>query len=384
MGDVQMLFLFETGSGRRIRIEVPTVFGRHRCFYTYPKENHRRFSPGDAERLQKLDFVEITRDIMISRTHGVLDPTGPVVRDLNSTNGIEVNRQRVARTPGTEGPPHPLRHGDLLRVGNVHFLVELDSAGHQSLCEWLGRDRRAFVAPSDSVEAAQLEVFLRERKRFVTRSATSWSEVARGLSALGHGTSAQLGLVVVALAARPDGDRLRFGGDAVSVGELVASLSELRASKVVALQADGDPAGVEEAFRDLAFQDTVLVTSTVPSHSGVLAPLDNDLVSAPLAAPRRLGPHHAVIDGLDGLIRADSNVLDLNWLARYEGALRVIVGTRLQAPDRELELSYRLPDPTDGTIGSFRVRHQIESRPYRGDVPSSALHGSWRDEPGTT
>lgn len=383
MGNVQMLFLLERRSGRRLRLEVPTVFGRHRCFFTYPEEAQPRFSADDARRLMKLDFVEISGDESVSRTHGVLDPTGPVVRDLNSKNGIAVGSQRVATTPGREGPAHLLRNGDVVKVGGLRFVVELESAGQNSLCDWLARDRRAFVVPGDSPEAAQVEAFLRERKRFRAGLKRDWGDLAAELASLGHGTSTQLGLIVIGLVARPEGDRLHVGGGSFSVADLVNVTAHVPASKVIALQAEGDPTRVEEAFKDCAFQDMVLVTSTVPTHSGVIAPLENESMSAlpPVRERRAHAAYHSVLDGLDGLIRPDSNVLDLEWLRTYEGALHVVVGTRLQPSDRELELSYRLPDPTDGTEGSFRVRHHFDSS----SPPSLTrpTRPTWRDEPGT-
>ena len=398
MSERQLLFLFHPPSGRRIRVEVPTVFGRSHQLHVYSPDE-RRFSPEDALRLAKLDWVEISGDLKVSRTHGVLDPAGPVVRDLNSANGVYVNGRAIERAPGREGPPHRLQRGDTLTVGELQFVVEIDRAAEQTLNEWLALDRHAFLAPADALEVASLDAFLSERKRFHTRSRLTYTELEAELEAMAEGPSERLGIVVLALSASPEGPWLRVGrsreqGGAgeqlLDMAGVVATLAALPGTKVLALQAAGDPATCEQAFRDHAFQDMVLVTSTVPSHAGLLDPVEDAMCTPPvprLAASvagrgALLGAYHAVLDGLDGLIRPDSNVLDQSWLDGYEGALRVVVGGRLHTDPGQVEVSYlpRLQEGT-GTLGSFRVRHCFDSaRDGSSRVPASALAASWRDD----
>ena len=67
----------------------------------------------------------------------------------------------------------------------------------------------------------------------------------------------------------------------------------------------------------------------------------------------------SIQDGLDALIRPHSNVFDVEWLAGYEGALTLVVGTRHRvAPDEEVAVSYRYDLPDNET---FRVRHRIDT-----------------------
>lgn len=388
MGERRLLFLHHPQTGRRLQLEVPTVFGRSDTLHVYA--GGARFSSEDALRLAKLDWVEVSGDIKVSRTHGVLDPAGPWVRDLNSTNGIYVNGRLVPGTPGREGPPHPLRGGDVIQVGDLRLVVELDQADEDSFAEWLALDRQAFLAPDDSLEAAALEAFLHERKRFRTASFAAWAPLEAALQQLRASPTGRLGIVVVALVARPEGPCLHLGGQRVDVADVVSALAALPGTKLLALQAEGDPSACERAFRDLAFQDMVLVTSTVPSHSGVLEPLHDDgastsplqRVARAVSAEAALGPYHAVLDGLDGLIRPDSNVLDQSWLDGYQGALQVIVGSRLHAePGLDLQVSYLCrPDADQGTTGSFRVRHAFDSSRFGDPHTASALTPSWRND----
>lgn len=385
----QLVFLFHPPSGRRLRIEVPTVFGRSHELHVY-REDQARFSGEDALRLKKLDWVEIKGDQSVSRTHGVIDPVGPCVRDLNSANGIRVDDLKVACAPGREGPSHPLRQGQVVTVGGMQFVVEVDRAGGESLNEWLALDRHAFLAPGDSTEMAALDAFLSERKRFRTRARPDYALIEQELEELAAAQSERLGIVVVALAGRPEGPWLRMGQQLIDVAGVIEALAALPGTKVLALQAEGDPAAWESAFRSHAYQDMVLVTSTVPSHSGVLEPVEDPmctpmvqrLAAGVAGRGSGFGAYHAVLDGLDGLIRPDSNVLDQDWLEGYSGALKVVVGQRLHADPERVEVSYQpRSGPDDLTQGSFRVRHCFDSaRDGSSRVPASALAASWRDD----
>lgn len=384
MTELQLLFLHHQPSGRRLRIEVPTVFGRSPALHRY--QDGERFSAGDAQRLAGLDWIQIKGDQWVSRTHGVLDPQGPLVRDLNSTNGIRVSGRAAETTPGGQGPPSLLAHGDVLSVGQLHFVVQLERVPAGSLCEWLALDRRAFLAPADSPEVAGLEAFLSERKGFQARSGVDWAEVEGWLEDL-QPSKARLGIVVLALAGRPNGPFLQLGERLVDMAAIVAALSALPGSKLLALQADGDPTACEAAFAEHAYQDMILVTSTVPTSAGLHEPLENEGMSPPFAAlasgarggRRGLAPWHGVIDGLDGLIRADSNVLDQEWVAGYEGALRVVVGSRSRADPGEVELSYRFR--AGDAEGTFRVRHHFDSDRDGSELLPDARHSpSWREE----
>lgn len=364
--------LRQLGGDFKLRLEVPTVFGRATSFFHYP--NHERVAPAVEARLEKLDYVQVEQDdFTVSRSHAVIYPDGPqgaAVRDLNSHNGVVVSGRKAARTPRGEGPPEPLQEGDVLQLGRLRLIVELLQELDEPTRQALYADRHALLAPSTAPEVAAMEQLLRERKRFHTADCVDVPALLSRLGALPRGRSS-LGLIVLGLHATPHGDRLRLRGAEGGAPELALStllelLLPLTGSKVIVLQADADPRALEEAFLDRAHQDTILITSTVPSHSGVWQPLEHDMCSIPMDQVRRagqggLGPWHAALDGLDALIPLDSNVLDQSWVDGYQGALRVLVGTRLRdVYVSETSYSSRQREECPGT---FRVRHTIRSRP---------------------
>jgi len=72
----------------------------------------------------------------VSRHHCLLeiDPPNVQIRDLGSRNGTYVNGEKIGQrlhgqVPGDEDlslfAPHPLKDGDLFRVGNAVFRVEV-------------------------------------------------------------------------------------------------------------------------------------------------------------------------------------------------------------------------------------------------------------------
>jgi pSer/pThr/pTyr-binding forkhead associated (FHA) protein len=339
---IQLLHLFQPDTQRRLRVEVPTVFGRSGAFHRYTDEV--RISDQEEAQLARFDYVEITGDNYISRTHGVLHPDSLTIQDLNSRNGTQVNGTLIKTTRGKAGPPHALKAGDVLKVGKLHFVVQLDAAGENSFCGQLARDRHAILGPIGAKDLARLETFLSERKRCQSRQVTGWEQLKRGITDLSVSPS-PMGITVVGLVAEPLGEQLRLGDDTVDVGMLLAQLNRVPGSKIVALQATGDPSGCEAIFRDLAYQDTILLTSNVPMSGGLEVDLEPDLCTAPKEGLRRAvkqgaGTYDSVIDGLDALLRPLTNVLEVDWVQGYEGALRLVVGTQLHV-DYEVELSYR-------------------------------------------
>lgn len=364
---VRLVYLYHPETDRKIRLEVPTVFGRHGTFYSYPKEE--RFSAEEAEALQRLDYVEIEGDNKISRTHGVLDPTALTIQDLNSRNGVWINAERVPTTPGQVGPVHPVKDGDVLQLGAMVFEIQTEAFGRRTLETQLAVDRHAVVAPVGSPEAGVLGEFLLERKRFQVRAASDWRGILDALEAIGPKQST-LGITVVGLDAEPDGDVLRCGEAVIRAEALIGNLNALPGSKILALQASGDPSAFERVFEERAFQDTILVTSTVSSVAGIDDGVEMTIATSRVGGRRKAlsgedaDAYHSVLDGLDAMINPDTNVLGIDWLTGYSGALRVVIGRQRHAADVELELSYR----TD-TSGTFRIRHHFGSaQTVRGNI----------------
>lgn len=77
----------------------------------------------------------VLHDNAVSREHCVIDPTvqGPIVRDLNSTRGIQVNESSVLESP--------LQDGDCVRIGPYSLYYRLDDVP--------GFGERRVVAPSN-------------------------------------------------------------------------------------------------------------------------------------------------------------------------------------------------------------------------------------------
>jgi len=373
-GEVQLLVLYELRERRRIRLEATTVFGRSRKLFRYP-DDENRFSEQDASELERLDYVRLgDEDHWVSRTHGVFEPKTFSIRDLNSMHGIRVNGRLIARTPGHPGPPHALESNDRIRLGRTEFVVRVERVGAEDLLKQLSRARTAFVAPHTDAEVQELGAFLNQRKRFTVCPFSEWAKLLEELHELRYQTGG-FGVLVVALAVEPlGGDRMKIGDEVVSLDALMFTLANLQGSKVLALQCRADPTGLEHTFRELAFQDTILLTSSV-SPQAALDPdaLEPDMGTVPRDALRQsvaqgTGVFDTIVDGLDALVRPDSNVLHVDWVEHYRGALKLVVGTREQVQDHEVMLSYIPSDPSEGT---FRVCHDLSSRRPSGRLDRS-------------
>src|SRR5690606_2934426 len=93
----RVLTLRHEGTGRVVPVEVVTVVGRNDTYYRYCEDDDRgdRLRPDVADGLAALNYIKISSDAGVSRTHGLFDPAGPTVCDLNSTNGTFLNMERL-------------------------------------------------------------------------------------------------------------------------------------------------------------------------------------------------------------------------------------------------------------------------------------------------
>jgi tRNA A-37 threonylcarbamoyl transferase component Bud32 len=124
--------------------------------------------------------ARLPKDGYVSRHHFILEVNPPeaTVRDLGSLNGTHVNGIRYGgRTPAkgaaTEGPPQaPLKHGDLITVGNttIEFLVVVPS----------GERHGSEAARNDGPTAppVQLRQLIRTEPQVPPRPATASEVVA--------------------------------------------------------------------------------------------------------------------------------------------------------------------------------------------------------------
>ncbi|MBL4848913.1 MAG: FHA domain-containing protein [Planctomycetes bacterium] len=372
--DKPLLILHEPTSGRRLRVEGPTVFGRAPALHDYAGVVGRAFGGEVLANLARLDFVEIEGDDRVSRTHGVLNPEDRSIRDLNSQNGVYVSGRKVQPTETNgEGPTAPVGDGDSIQIGRLVFRVEI--AGNET-SELALRDlwatRFALVGPSGDSEADEIEAFLQERKQFTTRSVASWDDLADAITRLANTSSEGTATVVIALRVEARGTTLVLSGEARPALWLVREINRLSGSKLVALQTVGDPRALEQIFANQAHQDALLLSSTVPGAKSVFEePIENELCSMALgqftgAKGGSPAAYHGIRDGLDAMIPADSNLLDLAWYVGYEGALTLTAGTLSPDLYEEIGTAYIA---TSGLCSAGR-RYHFSSAPLPSSAPS--------------
>lgn len=347
--DHQLLQLHEAKSDRRLRVEAPIVFGRSPELHDYAGEADRAFGPQVLESLTRLDFVMIGGTRSVSRTHGLLDPTGPSIKDLNSYNGIYLNGHRIPPTNAQgEGPELELHDGDKITIGGLTFVVECARAGGRTFFGQLWDHRHALAAPASDPDLSAVADLLGGSRRFSTRLAADWTELDNELQRLADTTATGdgTGISVIALHLGVHAVHLSLAGVQRPASNLIKRLKAIKGSKILAIQADGDPSALEEVFADQAERDSVLLTTTLPDA----APLRTDSVeenmcSIPLnliaaGSRRSLSAYHGLYDGIEALVPAESNLLELAWYVDYQGALTLTTGGARQRDDEEIGTSY--------------------------------------------
>ena len=78
-----------------------------------------------ADDLAQLNYIKVSSDSQVSRSHGVVDPGGPAVSDLNSTNGTFLNERRLPTQYGEAGPRMIGKNGDVLVLGQQRFTIDV-------------------------------------------------------------------------------------------------------------------------------------------------------------------------------------------------------------------------------------------------------------------
>lgn len=355
----RVLTLRHRASDRLVPAEVPTVFGRSDSYYRYRPEDERadRLRPDVVDGLAALNYIKICSDERVSRTHGLLEPAGPGIRDLNSTNGTLVNGRPIPTRYGERGPLLELADGDRIAVGRQAFDVELWEVTEDEHSQRLERARLAVVGAdaARSARAARIAAFLRERKGFAVSEVRGWQAVISQLYRLQQQADPE-GLVVLALAAELRRDDLVLRTDEQEVemplGKLLPLLSSVPGRKVLALDGDGDPTACERLFARIAYEDAVLLTSPGPveliepvEHS-LRTDLLRDVRDSVSGAHPLQGAYDDPLDGLDALIGPDTNILNVTWVGAYRGRLRVIFGSRVRQDDLAISHSLRFGSTT--------------------------------------
>ncbi len=335
---------------REIPVEGPTVFGRSDDFYRYRTgdDRHDRLERSEVEQLARLNYVHLCDDGAVSRTHGVVDPQLCTVTDLNSTNGTFLNGQTIGTGPETRALI-PLGDGDEIAVGRSTFRVHLRAESFGEACARVGERRRAVVAFDEAhrSRARPLQKLLLARKSFSeVKEAWSWTALSDELRHLRR-TAHEDGVVLIAIHARSDGVGLVLDDAYVPLADLVRATSYIPGRVVLVLDIDEDPAPLGRLFASLAFEDEVLIASA--GVVDLVEPLFSTVSSELLDAARDSvcgesghGILDGAVDGVDALIPADTNVLDVSWIDGYLGRLEVVVGTRPRPAETDVVHSIRL------------------------------------------
>ena len=333
--------------GREIPIEALTVFGRAEGYHRYDRSEERghRLSLVEDE-LSAHTYIKVDDDTKISRTHGLLDPRVPGLSDLNSHNGTFLNGRLLGTEYGRQGPLSNLTDGDEIRVGNQRFQVSVRMSSHESVCRKAQAGRFAVVGcdPKREGRATRLAEFLSGRKGFNARVCPGLGNLTEATFALPDQVDHEA-LVVLAICAEARGTDISFGANTFPLEGLLAFFREVPGRKVLALELEGDPTACEALFRDVAREDMLLLTS--PGEVTLDEPLETELQTMRVDGLRNSlcgvtapGLFDDLKDGLDALVTADTNVLNTEWVAGYEGRLRLLFG--YQEPPADSWVSHSL------------------------------------------
>lgn len=341
-------------------MEVPTVFGRSDEYYHYTDDDARgdRLREDVTQRLAQLNYIKLSSDNQVSRTHGLINPELPSIADLNSTNGVSLNHRPIpTHSGGDAGPAVIVAHSDRIEVGRQVFEVSLVEASSEALLVQVRNQRFGFVGSDQGRKARAREVkeFLTARKGFTVRDAIGWPAIIANCYRLQSNAHAQ-GIAVCAIFADADGAELVVGGEPMPFAKLLPLLSNVDGRKVIVLETRGDPAGCERVFESLAYEDTVLLTSTGPvlRESNIddlvvptLQSLEMRRVRESLDGHSPLaGAFDDAVDGIDALVDPETNILNVSWIDGYRGKLKVVFGTRERNDDEALSHSLRLGSST--------------------------------------
>jgi hypothetical protein len=347
---MRRVWLRHVGTGRRIPVEVPTVFGRSDAYYQYTDEDIRpnRLRQDVAEGLSVLNYIKLCNDDQASRVHGLLDPIVPALCDLNSTNGLFLNEKEVPSRDGEAGPLVTVGDGDKVQIGRQAFHVELREESEEEVRKDVQRARRGLVACGGSHlgMAEQAVGFLEENKGFQVKRAVGWEAFFTNLIKLEEADDG--GLVSIVVIGDVQGYQLSLGGDSRPFADMLPLVARIPGRKIVVLAASGDPSACEHYFASEAYEDMVLLTGPM----GAMLSDDGELITPTLQS--RLLNNHGLsemsnpLDGLDELVAETTNILRVEWIekAKGKGALKVTFGVRERSPDADLSHSLRFGSST--------------------------------------
>lgn len=346
------LTLLHVETGRRVPVEVVTVFGRNDCYYRYSAEDERPDRLLAAEEgLAALNYVKISTDTQVSRTHGLLDPTIPGICDLNSTNGTFVNGQPLVQRYGTTGPMQRLQDRDHLLLGRQEFVAEVDHLSDAELSARLRRGRVAVVCSDARGEprAAPLRELLAGKKGFSLETVSDWTGLGEALGRM-RGRAHDEGIAVCAVVAAVSGRDLVCQASRFDFLLLVSLFDGLPGRKVLLLETlEGDASTCEQAFAQLAYEDMVLVVTSARAEEGFA---DDGLSTGaelirPVGGSRSGGTGRMTgRDVLERLVAPETNILEVSWTGQGMAGVKIVFGTRSRGEGTSISHSLRLGSTT--------------------------------------
>lgn len=350
----RLLTLLHLETGRRVPVEVVTVFGRNDCYYRYSAEDERPDRLLAAEEgLAALNYVKISTDSQVSRTHGLLDPTIPGICDLNSTNGTFVNGQPLVQRYGTTGPMQRLQDRDHLLLGRQEFLAELEHFSGAELSARLRRGRVAVVCSDARGEsrAAPLRELLAGKKGFSLETVSDWPGLGEALTRL-RSRAHEEGIAVCVVVGAVAGRDLVCQAVRFDFLLLVSLFDGLPGRKVLLLEAlEGDTSTCEQAFAQLAYEDMVLIVAGPAREDG----FQDDGLSTGAELIRPVGgaarpsagaPRPAGREVLERLVAAETNILEVSWTGQGLEGVRIVFGSRSRGEGTSISHSLRLGSTT--------------------------------------
>lgn len=348
----KLVWLRHLETGRRVPVEVPTVFGRSDSYYHYTQDDIRpdRLRTEVTQKLAALNYIKLCSDDQVSRTHGLLDPSIPALCDLNSTNGTQLNEQDLPSRDGEAGPLVTLANRDMVQVGRGRFEVILAEVSEDEVKAQVEHQRHAFVGSGrEKIEqAGQIRDYLRDERGFSVRDAVGWAAVIANLYHLQSNAHPE-GLALCGLVVEARGYELFMDGEPMPIAKLIPLLTTVPGRKLLLLVVDGDPTSCEHYFASEGYEDMVLLTSPV----GGLRESDSNLI-VPTLQSMRIGGDEGdsdrrldnPLDALSALIGGDTNILDCSWVERHEGQLKIVFGTKVHTDEHALSHSLRLGSST--------------------------------------